>query len=543
MSRSACYHAEASICEQLERAVTIGAERGRARLGAVPALAPGAPTAVTSADTLTAALVRLPGVASVSAWAYQRDGTSQLLAVRPRRERAALEAAIHRLGGQVARDETVSVATRDDDAPVSILEVAVRAGGQAAGVVVLRLRAESARWTETRAAVLALAAPLVGALLGPALRTQGHRVATADRLRHVIGTKAFQPAFQPIVELEGGAIVGFEALTRFADGVPPDRVFAAATELGLSIELESAALEAVIDRATELPAEAWLNVNVSPDFVLAAPELRSILAHWNRRIVLELTEHTAVTDYPRLRQAVSGLGAHVRLAIDDAGAGFASFRHILELAPDLVKLDRSIVHAIGEDPGRQAFVAGMARFAALSGITLVAEGVETLREARALRRLEVPLAQGYYFGRPVPLADRAHGTPSDAADPAEPSRAAPSGSLELARVVTGAAPAAEIDRALNIGVTLAHALRAVGIETVGGLQNLGAVAAWDRLLAEQPALATETTLLRLEGAVRGARVSQLPLAERARLRGVARWRAVSNDAMGSERGKGSPRPH
>lgn len=512
--------------------MTFGQESRRGRAAATPVAAPGAPNPETAADTVAAALVRLPGVDSVSAWAYESEGTSRLLAVRPRRERLALEQAIRRTdGGRVRIEETVGIATADGDTHAPAVEVPVRTGGQAVGIVVIRLRMQPARWSETRATVLAAAAPLVGTILVPALRSRGRQAASADRLRTVIALRAFRPAFQPIVDLASGEIVGYEALTRFLDSAPPERVFSAATELGLSIELEAAALEAILDHAAALPAQAWLNLNVSPGFVLASQPLRSILARWNRRIVLELTEHTAVTDYPGLRRAIGGLGPDVWLAIDDAGAGFASFRHILELAPALVKLDRSIVHAIGEDPGRQAFVAGMARFAELSGITLVGEGVETVKEARALRRLGIALAQGYYFGRPAPVP----GGPVGVAQPEE-SETDDAGStvesgprLRLPRLLPRAAPAAEIDRALNIGATLGGALRAVGIESVGSLQAIGAVAAWERLRVSQPALATETTLLRLEGAVRGARVSQLPPSERARLRGLARRREADRD--------------
>lgn len=117
--------------------------------------------------------------------------------------------------------------------------------------------------------------------------------------------------------------------------------------------------------------------------------------------MLELTEHIEVTDYPALRAAIERLGPNVRLAVDDAGAGFASLRHILELQPDYVKLDRGIVRQIHRDPARQALVAGMVHFAAKTGAVLVAEGVETEAEVRQLRQLGVALAQGYRLGRPA----------------------------------------------------------------------------------------------------------------------------------------------
>src|SRR5439155_21448790 len=134
--------------------------------------------------------------------------------------------------------------------------------------------------------------------------------------------------------------------------------------------------------------------------VLSAEPLEALLGRWGWRVVLELTEHMQVADYGLLRGAIKRLGPNVKLAVDDAGAGFSSFRHILELRPDYVKLDRTIVHAIGHDPARQALVAGMAHFAGRTGAPLIGEGVETEAEARDLVRRGVLLGQGYHLGRP-----------------------------------------------------------------------------------------------------------------------------------------------
>ena len=120
----------------------------------------------------------------------------------------------------------------------------------------------------------------------------------------------------------------------------------------------------------------------------------------SRPVVLEITEHVPVHDYAAVRGAIDGLRPKVRLAIDDAGAGFNSFRHILELRPDFVKIDIELVRGIDVDPSRQALVVAMRYFAEKTHCTLIAEGVETEAEAATLRLLSVPLAQGYLFGRP-----------------------------------------------------------------------------------------------------------------------------------------------
>jgi EAL domain-containing protein (putative c-di-GMP-specific phosphodiesterase class I) len=119
--------------------------------------------------------------------------------------------------------------------------------------------------------------------------------------------------------------------------------------------------------------------------------------------VLEVTEHEVVEDYQALRKAVIALGPDIRLAVDDAGAGVANFGHIIELRPDFVKLDISLVRGVNADLGRQAMVAGMGHFARTTGCRLIAEGVETEEEARTLTEFGVECGQGYLLGRPEPV--------------------------------------------------------------------------------------------------------------------------------------------
>ena len=194
--------------------------------------------------------------------------------------------------------------------------------------------------------------------------------------------------------------VGYEALTRFHDQVTPDVRFAAAEAVGLGPELELATLGAALRAADQLPPGLWLNINVSPAFALGGVTLRSMLATETRPMVCEVTEHAAIEDYDAFRAAVADLDG-VLMAVDDAGAGFSSFRHILELRPAFVKLDRSLIAGIDSDPVRQALIAGMSHFASSAGCRLVAEGIETEAELATLIELEVPLGQGYLLGIPA----------------------------------------------------------------------------------------------------------------------------------------------
>jgi PAS domain S-box-containing protein len=248
-------------------------------------------------------------------------------------------------------------------------------------------------------------ANLAGALVGRDLARRANMGRVHDHISGIIKRRAFLPVFQPIVKLEGNATVGYEALTRFTDGSNPEVVFTEASQVGLALELETAALSAALTAAKALPESAWLNVNASPEVILAGEPLRTLLRRSRRHLVLEVTEHVVIADYPAFRAAMVALGPDVELAVDDAGAGFASLRHILELHPAFVKLDRSLVAGLETDSARQAMIVGLRHFARTTGCRLIAEGVETDAELTILRNLGIGLGQGYLLGRPVPVGD------------------------------------------------------------------------------------------------------------------------------------------
>jgi EAL domain-containing protein (putative c-di-GMP-specific phosphodiesterase class I)/DNA-binding response OmpR family regulator len=246
-------------------------------------------------------------------------------------------------------------------------------------------------------------ASVLSIVAGPAIADLRQVEDVQDRLRQVLAAGALFPVFQPIVAISTRKAVGFEALTRFDDGVPPYVRFSEAREVGLAAEYEFAAVEAAVAAASGLPADTFLSLNLSPDvLVSSAGQLAQLLARADRQIVIEVTEHAQIDDYDAFRSAVRGLG-NVQLAVDDAGAGYASLRHILELGPTYAKLDISLVRGIDGDPQRQALAAGLAHFAARGGCQLIAEGVERQAEARTLGDLGVELGQGYLFGRPEPM--------------------------------------------------------------------------------------------------------------------------------------------
>jgi PAS domain S-box-containing protein len=242
----------------------------------------------------------------------------------------------------------------------------------------------------------------LAAIMAPAREAQRRRAEAHRRIEAVIALRAFAPVFQPIVELATQRIVGFEALTRFHDGCRPDEMFAVALDCGLGIELETVTLEDALQSARRLPASAWLSLNVSPPLVADRAALGSLLASTSRPVVLEITEHEAITEYSTLREAVLRLGPDIRLAVDDAGAGVANFNHLVELRPNFVKIDTSLVRGVDADLSRRAVVVGLIHFAAEAGCEVIAEGIETQAERRTIVELGVSLGQGYLLAKPAP---------------------------------------------------------------------------------------------------------------------------------------------
>jgi diguanylate cyclase (GGDEF)-like protein len=209
--------------------------------------------------------------------------------------------------------------------------------------------------------------------------------------------------YQPIHRLRDLAVVGYEALSRFpGDSRSPAEWFAQATVHGAGPQLEVSAVRAAV---TALPRiEGYLSLNISPTTVLT-PEFARVISELPLdRVVLELTEHEVIEDYDSVNASLRSLRERgLRVAVDDAGAGFASMRHILAIMPDVIKLDVSLVRGIDHEFAKQALAASLVAFGAKTSATLVAEGIETAAELNCLRELDVACGQGFHLSRPEPL--------------------------------------------------------------------------------------------------------------------------------------------
>jgi len=228
----------------------------------------------------------------------------------------------------------------------------------------------------------------------------------ADEIHRALAQGAPRIVYQPIYSLIRDDMVGVEALSRFDVTPPrtPDTWFNAAHEAGVGMDLELRAIENALVALERLPAPLSVSLNTSPELLISGrllPMLRSLDLS---RVALEVTEHAAVADYGALLSALAPFRERgALLSIDDAGAGYSSMRHILNLQPDVIKLDMSITRHIDTDSNRRALAKGLIAFAHEIGSTIVAEGVETESELEALRAIGVDKVQGYYLSKPKAL--------------------------------------------------------------------------------------------------------------------------------------------
>ena len=232
------------------------------------------------------------------------------------------------------------------------------------------------------------------------------RESTIARIRQILEGDELTIVYQPIVRLSDERIMGFECLSRFSgpEKYTPDVWFKLAASVHLGVKLEIAAIKKAIATLPAFPEDLFITLNASPE-AMQSDALRDCVMNTSiKRIVLELTEHATIDNYTELLGAIKVLRRKgARLAVDDAGAGYSSLRHILALRPDIIKLDISLTRNVNSDPARRALASALVHFARATKSQILAEGVETALELHALQKLGVESAQGYYLGRPISL--------------------------------------------------------------------------------------------------------------------------------------------
>ena len=209
--------------------------------------------------------------------------------------------------------------------------------------------------------------------------------------------------FQPVIDLRTGVISGYEALARFdlEEPLSVEEGFAAAHRFGLGHALEARAIRMALAGGRP-PGGGSLGINVSPS-ALFSLEVDSVLPPRLDGILIEVTEHELVAGGARLIARLGDLRARgARLAIDDAGAGYAGFGQLMRLMPDVIKLDRDLVSGIDTNVAKAALADAFVTFARRIDAAVCAEGIEREAELRVLADLDVTYGQGFFLARPAP---------------------------------------------------------------------------------------------------------------------------------------------
>ena len=256
--------------------------------------------------------------------------------------------------------------------------------------------------------ILQAFADFTGRIIGDRESQKQDYLAARKQVLKVINERLTKMVFQPIYHMREQRVVGFEALCRFQaePQQTPDVWFKSARDVGLGMELELMVMQQALQAIDQMPDSLYLSLNVSPEYLLSGACLELLEKYAPQRVVLEITEHARITDYERLREVLKPLREKgFQVAVDDAGAGYANFKHILELNADAIKLDVTLIRNIHSDIPRRALAASLIRFAEITETRVIAEGVETKKELDELNKLGVDKVQGYYIGKPCDLEE------------------------------------------------------------------------------------------------------------------------------------------
>jgi PAS domain S-box-containing protein len=371
----------------------------------------------STADGIAAMLAEIPGVVATAVGVVDADGSGHYAAS------SGLSALGYAKGEPLGPGVTARLARRDFEPWVeaargnpsrgrmaalrraglgAIVHIPVFKGPLPLGVIVVCGAHPEGEDVLAQIASLNEVAAVMRALLGPEAVSRQARLEARTGIERTIATTAFETVFQPIVDLINGRRAGFEALTRFADGTPPALMFAGARACGMQKELELATLRSALVAAADLPVDSWLSLNVSSSLLVGEPDVADLLEASDRELVIEILDVADSEEGRAAREALRGINVTARLAVDESGDGAVKPRHLVEMRPDFVKLDISLIRDLDMDAHRQQLVHGLKAFAHAAGGVLIAEGIESPSERHVLARLGVPFGQGYLFGRPAP---------------------------------------------------------------------------------------------------------------------------------------------
>lgn len=252
------------------------------------------------------------------------------------------------------------------------------------------------------AAFLGFLTEVVGNDLARIHAEEERGVLLSDSLRKMLDSDEPRIVLQPVRELHSGAIMGYEALSRFSDtSVSTDTWFSRSGEVGLDEEFEIRAVRAALDVLPRLAPGMYLAINISPNMV-SSPRLLAALAQVDTsQVVLELTEHAPLLHDGLAEKLLPLRALDVQIAVDDAGSGYSGLQRLLRVQPDIIKIDKSIVQGVADDSARQAMIRALREFSRATGARLIGEGIEDLGDRDALRALGIKYGQGHALGQPL----------------------------------------------------------------------------------------------------------------------------------------------
>ncbi|MFO6447046.1 EAL domain-containing protein [Erythrobacter sp. NE805] len=240
------------------------------------------------------------------------------------------------------------------------------------------------------------------------LEEQG--IDAAQEIARLIGDDDIAIIHQPIYDLTDWHLIGHECLMRHKSDPhrSPIELLERARTAGKTVELELHVARKALATLDPAHPERFVAINVS-SATLASQELaRMIPASFASRLVIELQDHDTVGHPAAVRQTIQFWKERSWVAVNSTGGGFSGLRALVDLGPDIVKLDHDFLSGLAADPARRALVKALVQFAADTEVTLIAQGVETREDLQALRELGVRFAQGYILGKP---AQPQRGTP------------------------------------------------------------------------------------------------------------------------------------
>ncbi|MFT6345007.1 MAG: EAL domain-containing protein (putative c-di-GMP-specific phosphodiesterase class I) [Paraglaciecola sp.] len=255
---------------------------------------------------------------------------------------------------------------------------------------------------------LSAIADIATELIEKNVETESNHNEITEKIVSVLEQDKIDIHYQPIFNLKSNKITGFESLSRF-DTTPyrsPNIWFGEASKVHLGEELEMIAIKRAIEGIGKFKTDIYIAINTSPEYVLSGAIARVLEGVDLTRIVLEVTEYTPILNYSDFREALEPLRKRgMRLAIDDAGSGYSSFQHVLELEADIIKLDISLTQNINSNNRKYLFAKALCAFSKAINCRIIAEGVETIGELNCLRELGVDNVQGYLLGHPMPIKE------------------------------------------------------------------------------------------------------------------------------------------